>query len=389
MNLIRYTAYNLIMSLINRGATLVVIVLSFHLLDSETFFELNRFILYIEIFSGLLNLVSKQALLRRRYIFLSEIVVLALIQIFIGFLAALSIDGILIAFELEHDRTSQVYIALFIGIMINITYILESVLKSRNLYSKITGSYTVTNIISLTVFGVLSFIHPTISAIVFIISQKMLVFVSCVGLIGSYYKFKRMRCGSKVLMNYHNKYVLQNFVEGASSAIYRPGMQLIMATYISKESANFIFLALRLLEGVLYQLPLNLSQVVYTNYTSSINKRQRILFFVCLYQFSVFLATITIFQLFQIWSEPAHYFYFSIISLTILPYYILLDSQNTLLYFKEVRWFILLSLLCKSCGIALTYLAVSQFALAGYVYSYISSVMITALLFKVFSRKHQ
>ena len=37
------------------------------------------------------------------------------------------------------------------------------------------------------------------------------------------------------------KYTFHTFSEGFSSALYRPGIQLVIASFISKEDANLLF----------------------------------------------------------------------------------------------------------------------------------------------------
>ena len=125
MYLVKNTVFNLLTSLVNRGSMLLVLLLSYYILDTAQYFQLTRFILYIELLSGVLNLISKHALLRRKYIFLNEIISLIVIQISFGLIATFFLGKIISLFGIVDTNHRIIYAALFLAIAINLNYILN------------------------------------------------------------------------------------------------------------------------------------------------------------------------------------------------------------------------------------------------------------------------
>lgn len=384
MPLLKNTVYNLFTSFLIRGSSLLALLISFNLLNNHDYYIITRFILQIEFISGVLNVISKHALMRRKYIAIVEVYGLIVFQCALGLLVFLIIS-LLHQQDLIADNQYFIYFSLFIALISNNTYIFESILKSRNQYRLISKVNLFSNSLSMAVYLALAVVNPFIGVIIFVFQQKLLLFCMAVFLTFRLGILRLKRPKLRPLVQYHMKYAAQNIVESASSAVYRPGMQLILGQFLLKEEANFIFLALRIVEGIFYQIPVNLTQVMYTSYLSANNYFRKIAITTLAYQFFVLLCVYIILSIYPQWNSEEYSIYFMILTCTIFPYFILLQSQNTLMYFKLIKKYILASLLCKILGIAILFVLTRTAGLFGYIIAYCLTIYVTASIYYLVS----
>ena len=189
----------------------------------------------------------------------------------------------------------------------------------------------------------------------------------------------------KILALYHGKYSFNTIFEGMSVAVYRPGMQLVLAPFISVQQASLLFWALRLLEGVVYQLPLNLSQVFYTNYRASSKYQVQAWNYIFLYQCFMLASTWLWYYFYPISLSDSPQLMF--LGFTVLPYMLLLNSQNHLMYNKKVGLNILLSFVTRCIAIVVLYVGTRFYGLNGYTFAYTASVFLSSLVFLYFTHR--
>lgn len=386
MTLTKHTLYNLLSSVIIRGSTLLVLGLTFSLLESEAYFNLTRLILLMEVISGFSNIISKHAIMRRKFLFRNEIAVLLYVQILLVAVVFLIFNQFDDYLSRHFDLSSDLLIyAACLSVAINISYIFESVLRKENLYKELARLYLIINGLSLTVFFIVGFYSTELSPYVFFTVQKNGLFV----ITGSYILIHGLLSPSKkngkIFALYHGKYSLHTIFEGMSVAVYRPGMQLVLAPFISVQQASLLFWVLRLLEGVVYQLPLNLSQVFYTNYRASSKYQLQAWNYIFLYQ-SLILASAWLWHNFYptYLSDSAQ---LMLLGFTVLPYMLLLNSQNRLMYNKKVSLNILLTIVTRCIAIIVLYTVTRLYGMAGYVFGYTASVFISSLVFLYFTQR--
>lgn len=386
MTLVKNILYNFSSSLIIRGSTLLVLAVAFSLLESEAYFNFTRLVLLTEVISGFSNVLSKHGIMRRKFLFRDEIVSLIYVQTLLVILVFFIFNAFHVYISSYYELSRDLFLfAAFLAVNTNINYIFESVLRKDNLYKEIARLYLKINCVSLILFFILCFYDTELSPYVFIAVQKIALLIST-----GYYTFIKgllsaRKPNKKVLASYHGKYSLHTLFEGISVAVYRPGMQLAMAPFISVQQASLLFLALRFLEGVAYQLPLNLAQVFYTNFRASFKHQMQAWNYIFLYQ--CFLLAFV-----WIW----HYFYPSFLSddfqlillgFTILPYMLLLNSQNYLMFNKKVGFNILLSICTRASGVLLLYYGTRYYALNGYILAYTFNIFLSSFVFLYFTQK--
>ena len=382
--LLKNTVYNLFTSFLIRGSSLLVLLISFNLLNNDDYYIITRFLLQIEFISGVLNVISKHALMRRKYIAIVEVYGLVLFQCALGLLVFLIIR-LLHQQDLISDNHYFIYFSLFIALISNNTYIFESILKSRNQYRMISKVNLRSNLLSMVMYLALAVVNPFIAVIIFVFQQKLFLFCMAVFLTFRLRILRFKRPKLRPLLQYHMKYAAQNIVESASSAAYRPGMQLILGQFLLKEEANFIFLALRIVEGIFYQIPVNLTQVMYTSYLSANTYFKKIMISTLAYQFCVLLCGYIILNMYPQWSNEEYSIYFMMLTCTIFPYFILLHAQNTLMYFKLIKKYILASIFCKILGIVVLFLLTKTAGLFGYIIAYCFTMFLTACIYYLVS----
>jgi len=253
------------------------------------------------------------------------------------------------------------------------------------LYKEIAGLYLKINCLSLIVFFIYCFYYIELSPYAFIAFQKIALLIST-----GYYIFIKgllstRKPNKRVLASYHGKYSLHTLFEGISVAIYRPGMQLVIAPFISVQQASLLFLALRVLEGVAYQLPLNLAQVFYTNFRASFKHQMQAWNYIFLYQ--CFLLTFAWVWHYSYPSYLADDFILIFFGFTILPYMLLLNSQNYLMFNKKIGLNIFLSFCTRVSGVLLLFYGTRNYALNGYILAYTSNVFLSSFVFLYFTKK--
>ena len=383
MTLIANTAYNFLASILVRGSSLTVLSVSYFVLSPENYFDLTRFILLIEVFSGITNIQSKQGLMRRKYFFYNEIILLLFVQF---------LFGILIIFLTSNNNTNiienlnfdfhMMFSAMILSFIINSTYVFDSIARSKNLYKEISFIQLYINVIAIIFFLITLYLSKSSAPFIFIIVQRFGNFFATFYLTQKYKIISKRSLQKNIIFRYHMKYTFHTFSEGFSSALYRPGIQLVIASFISKEDANLLFWFLRILEGLFYQLSVNMTQVFYTNYRISIKYLKKTLNFVFLYQMLLIVIIISLGEIFKLFNAPFEgSISLIILAFTITPYTNLLTSQNKLMYEQSVGINIFISLVCKSFAIFLIYFASLYYGFEGYIFSYTLSVFIASAIF--------